>query len=40
MLEVHRLEAASATCGTREAFIRKMAPELTWKDEWEPAKQI
>lgn len=33
-------EVASATWETREAFLRELASELTWKAEWEPAKQI
>lgn len=33
-------EVASATWETREAFLREVASELTWKAEWEPAKQI
>lgn len=33
-------EAAGATWGTREAFIREATSELTWKAKWEPAKQI
>lgn len=33
-------EVASATWETREAFLREVASELTWKAERELAKQI
>lgn len=33
-------QAANATWGSREAFRREVASELTWKTEWELAKQI